>query len=167
MRQRTFWAIIFFSWTLSWIRNIRSFGHSRYSSVRSFVYSYSSWLMCKYDVHQVIQSDCTWTGEKNKLSNNLFEGSSHWRIFHSCGYLKAANLLPTRLVYSALMAIEYCGFFSVPQLLWHGTSVYMVICGAVTTCYDDWYEVCRDWDSSNQHSACETNFPTSPTPRLE
>ena len=45
--------------------------------------------------------------------------SSHARNFHSYGYVTIAGYLC-----SALMSIEHWGFFKVPQLLWHGASVY-------------------------------------------
>ena len=46
------------------------------------------------------------------------EFSLTWRRHHY--RWRAANFA----IYSALMAIERWGFFSVPHLLWHGTSVY-------------------------------------------
>ena len=43
-----------------------------------------------------------------------------WRCHHY--RWKTANF--NLIVFSALIAIEQWGFFSVPRLLWHGTSVY-------------------------------------------
>ena len=74
----------------------------------------------------------------------------------------------------ALMAIEQWGFFSVPHLLWHRTSVYnghfrgpltltpiaeglaTVLSLTVLTT-----KVCRNWDSNTQHSACGANALTN------
>ena len=69
-------------------------------------------------------------------------------------------------LYPAHIAIEQWGFFSVPHLLWHGTSIIMVIFE------DPWHShllpsilqwlsqpilptsVCRGWVSNNHPSAC-------------
>ena len=77
-------------------------------------------------------------------------------------------------LYSAHMAIKQWGFFSVPDLLWHRTSVYNGhLRGPVTltpiaerlagelslpvlTC-----QVCRGWDSNTQPSACGANAFTN------
>ena len=63
-----------------------------------------------------------WTGEHWTVFLFVWSLSSHWlenlRRHH---YLwRAANFD----LWSALMAIEQWGFFSVPHLLWHGVSIY-------------------------------------------
>ena len=70
-----------------------------------------------------------------------------WRRHHD--WWRAANFN----LCSALMVIEQSGFVSMPHLMWHGASVYMVISvhpwhshlycrefgsGAATTCFYDW-----------------------------
>ena len=51
--------------------------------------------------------------------------SSYFRIFHSYGDITIAGAGASNFDQcSTLMAIEQWGFFSVPHLLWHGTSVY-------------------------------------------
>ena len=79
---------------------------------------------------------------------------------------KAANFD----LWSALMAIEQWGFFSVPHLLWHGTSVNNGHLREPVTLtpaserlavelslpvFTTW--VCRGWDSNTQLSAYEAN----------
>ena len=46
--------------------------------------------------------------------------TSHSRIFHSYEDVT----ITSEQLYSALMALEQCGFYSVPHLLWHRASVY-------------------------------------------
>ena len=82
---------------------------------------------------------------------------------------KAANFD----LYSAPMAIEQWGFFSVPYLLWHGSSVYNGhLRGPMThtpiakrfavelsrPVFTTW--VCRGWDSNIKPSACGANALT-------
>ena len=87
---------------------------------------------------------------------------SHSRIFHSYGDITMAANFD---LCSALMVIEQWGFFCVPHLLWHGTSVYNGhLRGPVTlTPIAERLEVelslpifttsvCRSWDS-------KTNLP--------
>ena len=77
---------------------------------------------------------------------------SHSRISHSYGDITITGEGFSNFdLCSVLMAIEQWGFYSVPHLLWHGASVYMVISedpwhsyllprlssGAVTTCFND------------------------------
>ena len=103
--------------------------------------------------------------------------SSHSRIFHTFGDVtitgegRATNFD----LYSALMAIEQWGFFSVPHLLWHGLSVYNGhLRGPVTLTHTPIAEhlamelslpvfttcVCRGWDSNNHPYACTANVFT-------
>ena len=78
---------------------------------------------------------------------------------------RAANL--------ALVATEQWGFFGVPYLLWHGTSVYNGnLWGPVTLTpfakhlavelslpvFATW--VCRSWNFKTQPSECKANAPT-------
>ena len=58
-----------------------------------------------------------------------------WRRHHC--HRRAAAIF---YLCSALMAIEQWGFLSLPHLLWHGTSVFMVSSegiGTVTTCFNN------------------------------
>ena len=87
-----------------------------------------------------------------------------WRRLH-CRW-KAANFD----LCSALMAIKQWGHFSVPQLLWHVTSVYNGhLRGPITLtpnakCWEVELslpvfitKVCRGWDVNTQPSPCEAN----------
>ena len=99
----------------------------------------------------------------------LFDFFVPLEIFHSYGDVTIAD----EGLCSALMAIEQWEFFSVPRLLWHGTSVYNGhLRGPVTlkpiaerslvelslpvfTTY-----VCRSWGLNTQPSACGANALT-------
>ena len=92
-----------------------------------------------------------------------------WRCHHY--RWKAANF--DLIVFSALIANDQWGFFSVPRLLWHGTSVYnghlwgpmtltpvaerlaVELSQAVLTT-----KVCRSRDSNTQPFACDANALT-------
>ena len=89
-------------------------------------------------------------------------------ICHHCRW-RAANFY----LCSALMAIEQWGFLSVPNLLWHGVSVYnghlrgpvtltpIAERLAVDLSPPVLTTVFRGWDSNSQPSACEENALTN------
>ena len=81
--------------------------------------------------------------------------------------------------YSAVMAIEQWGFFSLPHLMWHGASVNTCIMVNFVnpwhshllpsvwqwSCHNLFFttQVCREWDSNAQPSAFEANALTDCT----
>ena len=79
-----------------------------------------------------------------------------WRRYH-CRWRAANFYLP-----SELMAIEQWGFFSLLNLLWHGSSVYNVTLTPIAerlavdlSQHVFTTQFCHYWDSYSQPSACE------------
>ena len=63
--------------------------------------------------------------------------SSHSRIFHSFGDVIRLQIL------LATMAIEQCGFFSMPHLMWYGASIYNSHLRGPLTQWSCHYPLCR------------------------
>ena len=60
-------------------------------------------------------------------------------------------------ILSTQLAIEQWGFFRVPHLLWHGSSVCNGHLWCLNVCM---FKVCRSWDSNTQPAACDAKALT-------